>query len=201
MSRGARSSGHLVDIRVRPPAQASTSRPPRVLRRLGYSLPAASRCGLQTEHFIQTHSRPAASRTQSSFGAHPRKANVLTSCSSQYPTVELAAAAVDFGAGIGRATVVDIRDFWPDIFTSAVPRALRPLARLVVSGMKRQSARVLGGATAITGITRSFVEWGVARAGRTVRVSDRGLPARVRTCRADARGARGRAECTHGTWR
>lgn len=93
-----------------------------------------------------------------------------------YPTVELAEAAADFAANTHSPLVVDVRDFWPDIFASAVPRPLRPLARIVLTGMRRQSARVLSSATAITGITRSFVEWGVERAGRAIRPTDQAFP-------------------------
>jgi glycosyltransferase involved in cell wall biosynthesis len=93
-----------------------------------------------------------------------------------YPTVELAEAVIKFAHRAGRPVVEDVRDLWPDIFVAALPRALQPLGRLAVSGMKRQSARVLAGATAITGITQSFVDWGVSRAGRSLQAGDRSFP-------------------------
>ncbi len=93
-----------------------------------------------------------------------------------YPTVELADAVVEFGSAIGRPVVVDVRDLWPDIFTTTLPAALRPLGRLGLWWMKRRSARVLAGATAITGITQPFVDWGIRRAGRNTRTMDRAFP-------------------------
>jgi glycosyltransferase involved in cell wall biosynthesis len=93
-----------------------------------------------------------------------------------YPTVELADEAAIFAAKIGRPVVHDIRDLWPDIFASAAPPLLRPVADVAIAALKWRSASVLGGATAITGITDSFVEWGVARAGRPRRKHDRAFP-------------------------
>ena len=93
-----------------------------------------------------------------------------------YPTVELADAAESYAARIGRPLVVDIRDLWPDIFADVLPPFLRGLGRLALKGMTRQSAKVLGRATAISGITESFVDWGVARAGRARGANDRAFP-------------------------
>lgn len=93
-----------------------------------------------------------------------------------YPTVDLAGAAVDFGRRVQRPVIADIRDLWPDIFASAVPAPFRPLADLANTPFKLRSASVLGGATAITAVTRSVMEWGVARAGRSIRALDRAIP-------------------------
>jgi glycosyltransferase involved in cell wall biosynthesis len=93
-----------------------------------------------------------------------------------YPTVELAGQAVEFAARVKRPVIVDLRDLWPDIFLPALPRALRPIARPVINRMRRHSAWVLSQATAITGITDTFVDWGVERAGRQRRATDRAFP-------------------------
>lgn len=121
-----------------------------------------------------------------------------------YPTIELADSAIRFARATGRPAVVDVRDLWPDIFTTALPTALRPLGKLGMWGMKQRSARVLAGAAAITGITQSFVDWGVHRAGRPLRSSDAAFPLAydyIPIPRADLENARrslnGRGVGTH----
>lgn len=96
-----------------------------------------------------------------------------------YPTVDLAGAAVDFGRNARRPVIADIRDLWPDIFAGIVPAPLRPIAELALTPLKRRSRVVLGAATAITGVTKSVLQWGVARAGRAPRALDRAIPLAV----------------------
>lgn len=95
---------------------------------------------------------------------------------ASYPTLELAAAALDYGARENVPVVVDIRDLWPDIYLNLAPAMLRPLARAVLHGNYRLSRHICAQATAITGITEAFVDWGVMRAGRQRRSTDRAFP-------------------------
>jgi glycosyltransferase involved in cell wall biosynthesis len=82
------------------------------------------------------------------------------------PTIELCLESVKFGRRRGVPTVLDMRDMWPDIFVDSVPRPARPLMRLLLGGMFRQARRACAEATAITGITEAFVDWGLKRGGR-----------------------------------
>lgn len=93
-----------------------------------------------------------------------------------YPTIELSRAAVEYGRRFGVPVILDIRDLWPDIFLNLVPSALRLPFRAVLSSSFRASHRVCEGANAICGITDAFVDWGVRRAGRTRRETDRSFP-------------------------
>ncbi len=93
-----------------------------------------------------------------------------------YPTVELSDAAVVYGQRNGVPVILDIRDLWPDIFLNLVPRLAQPLARLALHGMFRASRRACAGATAILGITDSFVQWGVERARRARGPFDQAFP-------------------------
>jgi glycosyltransferase involved in cell wall biosynthesis len=95
---------------------------------------------------------------------------------SALPSVELCRAAVVFGRAVGVPVVLDMRDMWPDIFVELSPTALRPLARLILEPLFRRSHQACAGATAITGITEAFVDWGVARAGRARAPFDRCFP-------------------------
>lgn len=103
-----------------------------------------------------------------------------------YPTIELCEAALSFARPRGIPVVVDIRDLWPDIFVNLVPRWAQQMARILLSPALRSSRRVCAGATAITGITDAFVDWGVARAGRHRHAWDQAYPLAYQTQLAGA---------------
>jgi glycosyltransferase involved in cell wall biosynthesis len=93
-----------------------------------------------------------------------------------YPTGELCEAAIDFGVERSVPVVVDIRDLWPDIFEGLVPRWVRPALHALLFLMRQQSRRVCSRATAITGVTAEFVDWGLKRGGRSANEADRAFP-------------------------
>lgn len=92
------------------------------------------------------------------------------------PTIELSLAAVRYGRRAGVPVVLDIRDMWPDIFLDAVATPLRPFAYLALSAQYRQTRLACAGATAITGVTEAFVDWGLRRGRRQRRSLDRAFP-------------------------
>lgn len=95
--------------------------------------------------------------------------DVILAC---MPLVELAHEAVRFGRKHDIPVVVDLRDFWPDVWLEPVPALLRPLAKAAMIPWNRMLADALQGATAISGITDSFLEWGLKRAGRSRQPAD-----------------------------
>lgn len=95
---------------------------------------------------------------------------------SSLPIPELALAGVEFGGQHGVPVVVDIRDWWPDALAFTLPRWLRPLMKPLLAPYSRLVRRACRGATAITGITPAFVDWGLARAGRARSALDRDFP-------------------------
>jgi len=83
--------------------------------------------------------------------------------------IELCRAAVDFGVKHGVPVVIDVRDLWPDLFLDLVPKALslfRPFVKLCLLSHYRNAAYAMQRATAITGITRPFVDWGLRLGNR-----------------------------------
>lgn len=93
-----------------------------------------------------------------------------------YPTIELPLEAVRFGRANGIPVVIDLRDMWPDIFVDSVPKLARPVARVTLEPMFREARLACSGATALTGITEAFIEWGLGH-GRRERTSlDRSFP-------------------------
>ncbi|EHR72929.1 glycosyltransferase [Burkholderiales bacterium JOSHI_001] len=93
-----------------------------------------------------------------------------------YPTIELCEAALAYAKPRRIPVVLDMRDLWPDIFVNLGPGWAQPLARQLLKPMMRASHRACAGATAITGITEAFVDWGVARAGRQRHEWDQAYP-------------------------
>jgi len=95
---------------------------------------------------------------------------------SAYPTIELSKAAVLYGIQHDIPVVLDIRDLWPDIFIDSSPWFVRPLIRILIRPMIRDSRLVCARAAAITGITEQFVDWGINRGGRRRTPLDRSFP-------------------------
>jgi glycosyltransferase involved in cell wall biosynthesis len=93
-----------------------------------------------------------------------------------YPTIESAWVCTRFGRALGRPVAVDLRDMWPDIFDRAAGSALAPLVRLALTPYERMARRALAGATALYGITDEFLDWGLAKAGRSRRPTDAAFP-------------------------
>ena len=92
------------------------------------------------------------------------------------PTVDLCLASLEYGRLRNVPVVLDMRDMWPDIFMDAVPAPLRSVARLLMVPFIRQARYACAHATAITGITEAFVEWGLRRGGRARSPLDRAFP-------------------------
>jgi glycosyltransferase involved in cell wall biosynthesis len=84
------------------------------------------------------------------------------------PTIEFSYESVRYGRLHNIPVVLDLRDMWPDIMVHSLPWLLRPLGRLCLEPSFRQTRFALERATAITGITEAFVDWGL-RHGRRVR--------------------------------
>ena len=85
---------------------------------------------------------------------------------SSFPTIELSWVAARLAKRYGVSLVVDIRDLWPDIFVSAVPRPLQPLARLVLQPYFSMARQALAGATSLMAVSSEYCDWACARAGR-----------------------------------
>jgi glycosyltransferase involved in cell wall biosynthesis len=88
----------------------------------------------------------------------------LVLCS--FPTIELSAEAVDYGAKRSVPVLLDIRDLWPDEIEARVPRMFAPLLRLAFSTMYRQTRHALSNATGFLAISEKYLAWALERAGR-----------------------------------
>jgi len=95
---------------------------------------------------------------------------------SAWPTIELSAAAIQYGRQHDVPVILDMRDMWPDIFIESLPPAFRYPGRILLTKLFRDARRTCSAAAAITGITDAFVDWGVKKARRTRRLRDISFP-------------------------
>lgn len=90
-----------------------------------------------------------------------------------FPTIELALAVSEFARERGIAFAMDCRDMWPDIFQERLPHIAKWVASPMLAHWERLKARCMLSASAITGITQEFVEWGLQSAQRPAGELDR----------------------------
>lgn len=92
------------------------------------------------------------------------------------PTLELSVATTSYGVSNNIPVILDLRDMWPDIFVSRAPRPYQQMLRLIFSFWFYQARKACRNATALTGITSGFVEWGLRYANRNATSLDRDFP-------------------------
>lgn len=90
-----------------------------------------------------------------------------------YPTVEFAKEAERYGERHNVPVIVDVRDFWPDIFIAAIPNKLKIFANIPIYFMKKQAEGVFRKAHGITGMSTQALEWGLKKAHREKRETDK----------------------------
>ena len=95
---------------------------------------------------------------------------------SALPTLDFSAAAARYARERGVPLVVDVRDPWPDMWLDLLPAGTRWLGRLMTAPAESMARAACAAAAAITGVSAGFVEWGVRRAGRKKRDTDRCFP-------------------------
>ena len=89
------------------------------------------------------------------------------------PNLELSRECVRYGRAHRVPVILDLRDMWPDIFLDLLPAPARPLLKPVLSGLYSDLHEACAGATALTGISPEFIDWGLTAAGRSKTPLDR----------------------------
>lgn len=97
---------------------------------------------------------------------------ILTS----FPTESLCLESVRYGRRFQIPVVLDMRDMWPDILVDTFPKGIKGIARIFLAPFFRQAVQACKGATAITGITEEFVDWGLKKADRAKSRMDKSFP-------------------------
>jgi len=93
-----------------------------------------------------------------------------------FPTIELAAAAERYARSRRIPIVMDVRDLWPDVFLLPAPERLRDTLRVLLRPYFSASQRALAGADALIAVSQRYLEWGLVRACRAQRPTDRVFP-------------------------
>lgn len=121
------------------------------------------------------HNRVVAKEFASEIASKPDNElpNLIYAC---LPTLEVSEQAVIFGVQHGIPVVVDIRDQWPDIYLSFLPRFLHPLMRIILKTDFVRAHKILSKATAITGVSAANLEWGLRLARREASSKDKWFP-------------------------
>jgi glycosyltransferase involved in cell wall biosynthesis len=79
------------------------------------------------------------------------------------PSVELAYEACRYARKHGIPFLLDLRDAWPDIFTSVCPPLLRGLLKMAIVPDVLRLRYTLKHATAITSMSRDMLNWGLKK--------------------------------------
>lgn len=106
---------------------------------------------------------------------------------SSLPTLDFCSAASCYGRQFNVPVVLDLRDLWPDIFVDVAPALVRKPVRLMLSPFFRQIRKACSRATALTGITEAFVDWGLDKAGRTRSALDHAFPMGYSSCKPSSK--------------
>lgn len=106
-------------------------------------------------------------RFASAFTAAARKAadkpDVII---TDIPTTEAAAAAIRFASSNCIASILSVRDLWPDSFSSYVKPPLHHLMPVAALPMQRQVRFACRHATSLTGISADYLDWGIKKGRR-----------------------------------
>jgi glycosyltransferase involved in cell wall biosynthesis len=89
------------------------------------------------------------------------------------PPYDLAYEAVRYAKAGGIPCVVDIRDEWPDLFLSVLPKIARPAGRVLLARDFRMIRYALSNASGLVSMMDSLLDWGLGYAGRDRGPADR----------------------------
>jgi glycosyltransferase involved in cell wall biosynthesis len=95
---------------------------------------------------------------------------------ASYPIPELARAGADYARKHSIPSVVDVRDLWPDIWASVLPKPFRWLGAIALIPLQLRLGQSLRRFSSICGITENAVEWALRRAKRRRSPWDRSFP-------------------------
>ena len=92
------------------------------------------------------------------------------------PTLETAETAVDYGREHNVPVVIDVKDWWPDVFLTLLPKSARTLGRLALTTEFRRARKALRNAAGITAISEATLAWALGHTERSRRWADGVFP-------------------------
>ena len=93
-----------------------------------------------------------------------------------YPPIETAWVLARWLKKNNVPFLVDIKDSWPDIFITAIPRPLKNFARVIFAPQFMMMRRVLKWSTGISAPSQRYLSWCISRSGRPQKKQDRVTP-------------------------
>lgn len=81
------------------------------------------------------------------------------------PCLELTEATTKYAKKYSVPLIVDIQDIWPEVYVTVLPRRLRFLGRLVLCSEFKRARNIVNAATAVTAVSRQYLEWACALRG------------------------------------
>lgn len=85
-----------------------------------------------------------------------------------YPPIEFAFVASNW-LGIKKIpTILDVKDQWPPIFIDAFPGSLQPIMKLIFSPYFFMGKKAMRSVTALSSMTKSFLDWAIDFSGRKI---------------------------------
>lgn len=83
-----------------------------------------------------------------------------------YPPIEAAAVMTRWLSERGVPSMLDIKDLWPNLFVTALPKSAQPLGRIVFAPYFHLAKRAMRDATGLSAMAEGFLAWAIDFAGR-----------------------------------
>ncbi len=82
------------------------------------------------------------------------------------PTPETCKAMLDYAEPRRIPVLIDVRDVWPDAFLTRLPAVGQAICRLGAPWFARDNRAIFHRATGVIGVSKTYLNWGIAHAGR-----------------------------------
>lgn len=92
------------------------------------------------------------------------------------PILELAQAAVAYANRRNIPIIVDVRDLWPDVYLTMIPKAFYPLAKIFLYPEYKRAEFIFKNATGITAVSKMYLTKGLSYAQRNAKGTDKFFP-------------------------
>lgn len=92
------------------------------------------------------------------------------------PILELAQAVVIYANKKKIPVIVDIRDLWPDVYLTMIPKFLHPLGKAFLFTEYKRAREIFKKATGITAVSRAYLAKGLSYAEREHKNTDHFFP-------------------------
>ena len=97
---------------------------------------------------------------------------IVCSC----PTIELTYAMAAFAKKENIPIIIDIRDFWPDIFLERLPKIIHPFIKPFINSQNSKLSFAIESSSAVTGISDQSIDWAISKSKRKRHKDDIAFP-------------------------